>query len=417
MIDLDANATTPMDPRVLEAMSPHLLAGGNPESRHSLGRRARLAWDNAREQLAALLGAHADELTLTSGGTEANNTALLGLLKPLIEKRRRQEPHAPPAEVVASSIEHPAVGEWLKQLEKKGDIRLTHLPVSADGIADPQAWLDAFSQAQPPVLAALMLANNETGAIQPVAELAENAARRGILFHTDAVQAVGRVDMNFHQLGVTTLAAGSHKMHGPPGVGLLLVRRGHRLEPLMHGGGQQRGLRPGTPAVALAVGLARAMELWHVEKAERTARWQAMQNQFLGELKQNLADSPISIVPNMPADPAQRLPQTLNLWLDHPQIQGDLLLMQLDLAGLAVSLGSACASGSTRPSPVLLAMGCSEARARSSVRLSFSAHTTPDEISTAARTLAEIARNLVVDTDELPEITINRSPRRFIENP
>lgn len=417
LIDLDANATTPIDPRVLEAMSPHLLAGGNPESRHSLGRSARRAWDDAREKVAALLGAHADELTFTSGGTEANNAALTGLLRPLMEKRRRQEPDAALPEVLVSSIEHPAVGELLKYLEKKGEIRLSIMPVTSDGTAEKQAWISAFAQDSPPALAALMLANNETGAIQPVAELAEIAARRGILFHTDAVQAVGRVDVNFHELGVTTLAAGSHKMHGPPGIGIMLVKRGYRLEPIMQGGGQQRGVRPGTPAVGLAVGLAKAMELWHCEKAERTARWQALQKQFLGELQQNLASSPISIVSNTPTDPARQLPQTLNLWLDHPRIQGDLLLMQLDLAGLAVSLGSACASGSTRPSPVLLAMGFGETRARSSIRISFSSKTTADEVSQAAHILADIAMKLVVDTDEVPEIVIASSPKRSKDKP
>ena len=413
LIDLDANATTPIDPRVLAAMSPHMLAGGNPESRHALGRQARRAWDDAREQVAALLGAHADELTFTSGGTEANNAALLGLLRPLIEKKSRKDADSAPPEVLVSAIEHPAVAEVLKFLEKKAEIRLTILPVLADGTADLQAWAQALSQPLPPALAALMLANNETGAIQPLAELAEIAARRGILFHTDAVQAVGRVDVNFHELGVTTLAAGSHKMHGPPGIGILLVRRGHRPEPLLHGGGQQRGLRPGTPAVALAVGLAAALEIWNREKAERTDRWLKMQSQFLAELQHHLAGSPISIVSNMPAEAALRLPQTLNLWLDHPRIQGDLLLMQLDLAGLAVSLGSACASGSTRPSPVLVAMGCDERRARSSIRASFSAITTIDEISSAARTLAKIAMTLAENTDEVPEIQIATAPRRF----
>lgn len=418
MIDLDANATTPIDPRVLAAMSPHLLAGGNPESRHGLGRQARRAWDDAREQVAALLGAHADELTFTSGGTEANNAALLGLLQPFFEKQVHQSSSATkPPEVLISTIEHPAVGELLKYLEKKSKIRLSTRPVTTEGTACIEAWAEAFSAEQPPALATLMLANNETGALQPVSELAELAAQRGILFHTDAVQAVGRVDVNFHELGVTSLAAGSHKMHGPPGIGVLLVRRGHRPEPLMHGGGQQRGLRPGTPAVALAVGLAEALEIWNREKAERTSRWKQMQEQFLAQLQHHLAGSLISIVWNAPADPARRLPQTVNLWLDHPRIQGDLLLMQLDLAGLAVSLGSACASGSTKPSPVLMAMGCSESRARSSIRASFSAMTTVDEISIAARTLAEIALNLVADTDDVPEIRISSAPRRFKDGP
>lgn len=410
LIDLDANATTAIDPRVLEAMRPHLLAGGNPESRHAVGRRARKAWDEAREQTATLLGAFPDELTFTSGGTEANNLALFGFLNRLVGSTKPCDSSRSPS-VFQSSIEHPAVAEPLAWLEKNAGVRREVLPVSADGAADPETWIKAISSDDSPNLIALMLANNETGVIQPVAELAAEAADRGIAFHTDAVQAVGRIDVNFHNLGVTTLAAGSHKMHGPPGIGILLTRRGAKLQPILHGGGQQKGLRPGTPPVGLAVGLAKALELWQAEKAERTTRWNRLQDLFLSELQSGLLKCEIHARRNGPEDSSKRLPQTLNLWLDHLGIHGDLVLMQLDMAGVAVSLGSACASGSTRPSPVLLAMGCDESRARSSIRVSFSAFTTEEEIVRAAKILTDVAIELAAGDEKIPEPEIERKRR------
>lgn len=399
MIDLDANATTAIDPRVLEAMAPHLLAGGNPESRHSLGRKARKDWEDARELIASLLGANAEELFFTSGGTESNNLALLGYLK-----HSRNNDDQSMRRVLCSTIEHPAVSEPLEFLSREGLIELERIPVDRDGIVDLEAFRTMIDQGPRPALVSVMLANNETGAIEPVKKMAEMVASSGICFHTDAVQAVGRVDVNFHNLSVNLLSAGSHKMHGPPGIGLLLVRKGTRIEPILRGGGQQKALRPGTPPVALAVGLAEAMRLYSVEKAGRHQRWNILQNQFLDILKSKTSDLPIRIMLNGPVDQAQRLPQTLNLWIDHPSFNGELALMQLDLAGLALSLGSACASGSTRPSPVLLAMGFPPERARNSIRLSFSAQTTDIEIAKAAEILSRVIHDFV-EPDELSEET------------
>jgi cysteine desulfurase len=409
LIDLDANATTALDPRVLEAMKPYLLAGGNPESRHSLGRIARKAWDDSREKTASILGADPDELTFTSGGTEANNAAIKGLLN----RRLKGHPNPLPT-VVLSAIEHPAVAEPVAYLQKKGVIETLHAPVQAHGQASPSTWNAFLTRENTPVLAACMLANNETGAIQPVAELAAMAAEHGIAFHTDAVQAVGRISVNFHQLGVTTLAAGSHKMHGPPGIGILLVRNGAKIEPLMYGGGQQRGVRPGTPVVGLAVGLARALELWDLEKTARELRWLSFKSQFLDELQSQLSQTSIKIELNSLEDPSECLPQTLNLWLNHPQIVGEVALIQLDLEGLAISLGSACASGSNRPSPVLKAMGFADDRARSSIRVSFSALTTAQEVSESSGILARTAFRLIQSEDgNDTDIVIERARRRF----
>ena len=395
MIDLDANATTPMDPRVLEAMRPHLLAGGNPESRHALGRQARRAWDDARERIAAMLGAHVDELVLTSGGTESNNAAINGLW-------RKFGPNCSgrgAGRVLSSAIEHPAVAEPLEMMQRNGLITLQSLPVGRDGVCNVADFRQAIEEGPKPAFLTLMLANNETGAIQPVVELAEICAGLGIAFHTDAVQAVGRIDVDFKRLGVTTLAAGSHKMHGPPGIGILLVKKGLTLEPLIIGGGQQKGRRAGTPPVALAVGLAEALSLFNREKTTRHENWHDLRQLLMCELQLYLSQTSIRVELNGPEDAEKRLPQTLSIWFDHPGYVGELALMKLDMAGVAASLGSACASGSMRPSPVLLAMGLGEERAKGSIRVSFPANATGDEVKQAAKIMADIVIDLTSDTD------------------
>lgn len=375
-IYLDHNATTPLDPEVLEAMRPHWLVGGNAESRHSFGRSARRAWEGAKESVARILGAEPEEVVFTSGGTEANNLAIFGLAG---------AEHSP-GHVVSSPIEHPAIAEPVARLEAAG-FAVDRPAVDAEGLASAErmaACLGASSR-----LATLMLANNETGAIQPVAQLAALARDAGVPVHTDAVQAVGRIPVDFHALGVATLAASAHKFHGPVGVGLLLVRRGIKLGSRLFGGGQQQGRRPGTVAVALAVGLARALELWHEEADVRTKRWLRLRDRLESGLVAALG--PEQVIRNGPRDESLRLPQTLNVGF--PGLDGDLLLMQLDLAGVAVSLGSACASGSTRPSPTLVAMRVPDDRLRSSVRFSLGSGTTEAEIDQALeRTIAVVRR-------------------------
>ena len=373
-IYLDHNATTPLDPEVLEAMRPHWLAGGNPESRHSAGRGARRALERSRESVARILGASPDEVVFTSGGTEANNLAIFGLAE-----EDSGCPH-----VVSSPIEHPAVAEVVAKLEAEG-FAVDRPGVDPEGRADALAMAGAIRTGTR--LATLMLANNETGAIQPVAELAGMATARGVPVHTDAVQAVGRIPVDFHSLGVATLAASAHKFHGPGGVGLLLVRKGVKLAPRGFGGGQQGGRRPGTPPVALIVGLGTSLERWQSEAEARVARW----SRLVGRLESGLlaALGPDRVVRNGPGDSMSRLPQTLNVGF--PGLDGDALLMQLDLAGVAVSLGSACASGASEPSPTLLAMRVPEDRLRSSVRFSLGASTTEEEVEEAlARVVAVV---------------------------
>lgn len=370
-IYLDHNATTPLDPEVLEAMRPHWLAGGNPESRHAAGRAARRAWDGARETVARRLGAEPSEVVFTSGGTEANNLAVFGLIGAIGRS----------SHLVVSPIEHPAVAGPVERLEAEG-VAVTRSEVGADGVVDAAALAGAIRPGT--ALAALILAHNETGAIQPVAELARLAAERGTPVHTDAVQAVGRIPVDFRALGVATLAASAHKFHGPAGVGVLLVRRGTGLAPRLFGGGQQSGRRPGTPSVALAVGMAAALERWHAEAEARAARWRRLRDRLEAALVAALG--PGRVARHGPADEARRLPQTLHLGF--PGLDGDALLMQLDLAGVAASLGAACASGSTRPSPALLAMNVPADRLRSSVRFSLGATTTEAEVDEAARRVA-----------------------------
>jgi cysteine desulfurase len=372
-IYLDHNATTPMDPGVLEAMRPYFLAGGNAESRHGFGRSARRAWEDAKETVARILGADPSEVIFTSGGTESNNLAIFGLAGA----------ENAPGHVVTSPIEHPAIIEPVARLEAAG-FAVDCVPVDAQGLADAARMAATFRDDTR--FATLMLANNETGAIQPVGELAALAASRGIPVHTDAVQAVGRIPVDFHAMGVSTLAASAHKFHGPVGTGLLLVRSGVRLGSRLFGGGQQQGRRPGTVAVPMAVGLAAALKAWHEESAARAARWTALRDRLEAGLVAALG--PERVIRNGPTRDERRLPQTLNVGF--PGLDGDALLMQLDLAGIAASLGSACASGSTRPSPTLMAMRVPDDRLRSSVRFSLGATTTEAEIDEAVRRIVGV---------------------------
>jgi len=299
-----------------------------------------------------------------------------------------------PGHVVSSPIEHPAVAEVIAQLEVE-KFRVDRPPVNAEGLADAELMAAEFNDRTR--LATLMLANNETGAIQPVQQLAGLARVQGIPVHTDAVQAVGRIPVNFHALGVTSLAASAHKFHGPLGVGLLLVRKGFRLRSWLVGGGQQQGRRPGTMAVPLAVGLAVALERWHTEAETRMARWLALRDRLETGLITALGVD--RVIRNGPVASALRLPQTVNLGF--VGLDGDALLMQLDLAGIAVSLGSACASGSTRLSPTLVAMRVPDDRLRSSVRFSLGASTTETDIEETICRIVKVAERIgVIQSEE-----------------
>jgi cysteine desulfurase len=370
-IYLDNNATTPPLRAVLHAMRPYLTeVYGNPASAHQAGRRARQALEDARERTAALLGAHPDEVVFTSGATEASNLALLS------------PAGSPPGHLIASSIEHPSVAEPIRQLFARG-FAVDWLPVDADGVVRAEA-LDGLIRPETR-LVTVMLANHETGAVQPVRALVERLAGRGS-FHCDAVQAVGKVPVHFHDLGVTTLSLSAHKFHGPKGVGALLVRRGVTLHPLFWGGHQQQGRRPGTESSALVVGLATALDLAHREMDSRRAQVERLRERFLDRLRA----AANSVVLNGPATGG--MPHTLNL--SFPGLRADVLLMALDLAGIACSTGSACSSGSLLPSPVLQAMGVPNPVLRSAMRFSLSALLTEEEIDEAARRIAAVVTRL-----------------------
>ncbi len=381
-IDLDQNATTPLDPEALEAMKPYWFAGGNAESRHALGRFMRRGLDQALETVASILHAHADEVVFTSGGTESNNTAILGLLRIGDSAAIRS-----PGRIVSNPIEHPSVTQPLEELEALG-WKVDHADLEPDGIINADRFVERF---QPDTrLAILMLANNETGAIQPVRRAAESAHERGVPIHTDAVQAVGRIAVDFAGLGVDTLAASGHKFHGPTGIGLLLARRGTLITPRLYGGNQQHGLRPGTVPVALCVGLAKALERRHAVLKQIHNNQEILRDKLEHSLKRRLGEA--RVIRNGPANEADRLPQTLNLGF--PGLEGDALLLGLDLEGISASLGSACASGATEPSPTLVAMRTPEDRLKSSVRLSFGAFTTIEEIDAAVERIARVAARL-----------------------
>ena len=368
---LDHAATTPVLSVARDAVLS-ALAGeiGNPSSSHAAGRKGRQLLEDARDRVAALLGARADEVVFTSGATEANNLAIVGLVS--------REPTASALAVgsrLSSAIEHPCVVEPLRQL---GGV--TWLPVSPHGVVEPRTVLDQVTDDTR--LVSLMLANHETGAIQPVRQVAK-ALPEHVLVHTDAAQAVGKMPVNFRDLGVTALTASAHKFGGPVGVGLLLLKAGTKLRPQMFGGHQQRGHRPGTEPVALAVGMAAALEHAVANMAANTDTVRALRVAFLGRL------GGVECVVNGPPD---ALPHILNV--SFPGCRSEVLLMALDLAGVQCSTGSACSSGSLLPSPVLAAMGVPEAVLGSAMRFSFSPTLTVPEVEWAADRVAACVRRV-----------------------
>lgn len=371
LIYLDNNATTPLVPEVWEAMRPYFFERfGNPASSHRAGRLARQALEDAREKTAHLLDAHPDEVIFTSGATEANNLAIFGLTG------------SAPGHIVASPIEHPCVIEPIRQLQERG-FQVDWLPVSGDGCVPPEALVDRLRPETR--LLCVMLANHETGALQPIEKMAEEVTGRAA-FHCDAAAAAGKLTISFRRLGITSLTISAHKFHGPKGIGALIASRQARLRPLLYGGHQQQGKRPGTEPVPLAVGLATALELACNDQGERRERVLRLRNTFLGMLHELAAP----VVLNGPAEGG--LPHTLNL--SFPGCRADVLLMNLDLAGIACATGSACSSGSLLPSPVLKAMGVADEVLRSAMRFSLSHLLTPEDVQEAARRIAEVVHRL-----------------------
>jgi len=365
---LDHNATTPLDPDVRAAMLPHLEeAFGNPSSVHWYGQQARGAVDEARGRLAALVRANPAEIVFTASGTEADNMALRGVAGLAQEPRRK---------IVVAKIEHHAVLNTAKALHKEGwpveSVRA--LPDGQLDLEDLEARVDDET-----ALVAVMLANNETGVIQPLAEVVRVARARGALVHCDAVQAAGKIPLDVRELDVDLLALSAHKMYGPKGAGALHIRRGTRLKAFLSGGSQERNRRAGTENVAAIVGLGRAAQI----AAERLEQASVREAALRARLEQRL----LSIPGAVRNGDEPRVPNTTNVSFEN--VDAESLLMALDLLGLAVSSGAACAAGSVEPSHVLKAMGLPAARVQGSVRFSLGRDTTEADIEWAASTVAE----------------------------
>ena len=351
----DHNATTPVDDRVLAAMLPFLTSFyGNPSSLYRQGRIVRSAIDTAREHVAALVDAPTSQIVFTSGGTESNNLALAAL--------------SPQGKLAVSAVEHPSITEPALRLQRQG-ARLSIIAVDADGLIT-QAAIDRLVKDKP-ALVSIMLANNETGVIQDLAPLARQLSANGSTVHTDAVQALGKIPVSFKQLGVHLMSLSSHKLYGPKGCGALVFDKAVAINPVLLGGGQEQDLRAGTENVAAIVGFGKAAELAKTELAQRSAQLLALRT---------LLEEGLSTLPGLTvfAKQANRLPNTVQFGI--PNIDGEMLLMKLDQKGVAVSSGSACASGGNIPSPVLMAMGVEAGLAQSAIRVSLGVTNTPTEI-------------------------------------
>lgn len=370
-IYLDYNATTPVDPRVAEAMRPYLTGFfGNPSSTHRFGREARAAVDGARSQVAECLGCHSNEVVFTSGGSEANNLAIRGVVD------ARSGGH-----VITSAVEHPAILEVVRSLEREGRIELTVVGVDSRGRVDPEEVTRVMRADT--VLVTLMLANNEVGTLQPVAEVAALCRRRGVLVHSDAAQAVGKVPVDVGALGIDLLSVAGHKLYAPKGIGALFVRSGVVIEPQIRGANHERGLRAGTENVLDMVGLGAACELVSAEIQGEAEGLAVLRHRLLELLREGFPD----VVQH--GDPDHRLPNTLSVAL--PGVSASSLLATL-AEDVAASAGAACHSEGVSVSHVLHAMGVDEVTALSTIRLSVGRFSTEEEVNRGAELILAAAR-------------------------
>ena len=374
-IYFDHNATTPVAPEVLAAMLPYFREEyGNASSIHTFGQSARGAVEQARISVARLLGARPAEVTFSSGGTESNNHAILGVVAAATGDSKH---------VITSAIEHAAVLDPCRELAKRG-VEVTILPVDSDGVVNPD---DVRRAIRPDtVLITIMLANNELGTIEPIGEIGKIAAEAGATFHTDAVQAAGKIPIDVRELGVHLLSISAHKFYGPKGVGALYARKGTGIAPIMYGGHSERDQRPGTEDVAAIVGLGAAADLAVMHLQEESHRLTALRDR----LEKGLLDRiPYARVNGFRA---RRTPNTTNLTL--PFIEGESMVIALDLKGIACSTGAACSSGAMEPSHVLMAIGLAPEDARATLRLSLGHQTTDQEIDCALETIPAVIERL-----------------------
>lgn len=376
-IYLDHAATTPLDPRVLAAMMPSLTETyGNSSSAHRAGRAAERAVEDAREQIAQLLNCSAGEIVFTSGGTESDNLAVRGAAFASAQAGRRR--------LITTPIEHGAVGKTVAQLAEHMGFEQTLLPVDATGRVDPEDLAAEIDEDT--ALVSIMYANNEVGTIEPVPQLAAQAHARGVLFHTDAVQAVGQLPLDVQALGVDMLSLSAHKFYGPKGIGLLFVRAGIGLVPSQSGGSHEEGRRAGTLNTPGIVGMAEALRLAFAERDERAAHYRARRDQLIDALLTRIPDAQLT------GHPDQRLASHASFVFS--DVDGSRLLMHLDMKGVAASSASACKTGNPEPSGVLLAMGFPRVLAASSLRLTVGKDTTEDDIETAAGIITESVAKL-----------------------
>lgn len=374
-IYLDYAATAPVLPEVLDAMLPFFVSAyGNPSGIHANGRETRKAVELARRRTAGVLGAESREICFTSGGSESNNLAIQGTAFAMRGKGNH---------IITSQIEHHSVLNTCRWLEKQG-FRVTYLPVDADGTVNPENVRDAIRPET--ILVSIMTANNEIGTVQPVAQIGEICREKGVTFHTDAVQAVGMLRTDVREMNADLVSLSAHKFHGPKGTGALYIRKGTRLDPLIHGGSQERGLRAGTENVPGIVGLGKAIETAEAEREENAARIRGLRKVLTDRILQNIPGA------RMNGHPEHRLPG--NCHFSFPGTESEALLLRLDLAGISASGGSACTSGSVEPSHVLQAIGLKDEMLHSSIRLTIGRETTLKEIEKTAQILMEIVEDL-----------------------
>lgn len=392
-IYFDHSATTPVLPEVVEAMGDYFTNNfGNPSSLYNAGREARQALEAARQSVAELLGADdPKEIIFTGSGTEADNLAIKGTA---LAKAKRGN------HIITSAIEHPAVIEPLRRLEKEG-FKVTLVPVGSNGIVDPADVAAAITDKT--ILISIMLANNVVGTIQPVFEISRIARERGIAMHTDAVQAVGNIPVKANDLGVDLLSVSGHKFHGPKGIGALYVRKGTRLDPIIYGGGQEKGKRSGTENVPGIIGLAKALQIAEAEREAKAAR--------LINLRERLVKGVLNSVDEVTylGDPAMRLPG--NACFSFRYIEGESLVLHLDMMGIAVSSGSACASHSLEPSHVILAMGYSAVQAHGSLRITMGRATNEAEVDK----LIEVLPGIVARLRQMSPFSAGETAEMFME--
>jgi cysteine desulfurase len=374
-IYLDYAATTPTHPEVVAAMLPYFSDSfGNPSSIHSFGQEAKAAVEEARDKIASLIGARSEEIVFTSGGTEADNFAIKGVAY-ANEGRGKH--------IITTSIEHHAVTESCKFLERRG-FEVTYLPVDSYGVVDPEDAKKAITDGT--ILISVMHANNEVGTIEPVAEISRIARERAIYFHTDAVQTVGHIPVDVNALGVDLLAMSAHKLYGPRGVGALYVRKGTRMIPFMHGGEQERKRRASTENVAGIVGFGKAAEIAQREMDEEAKRLICLRDKLIKGLMVRIERIRVN------GHPTHRLPNNVNMSIEF--VEGESMLLNLDLEGIAASTGSACSSASLEPSHVLLAMGLAHDLAHGSLRFTLGRETTEGEIDRVLAALPQIVAKL-----------------------